>query len=1165
MRRFFKFLAAITAITLLIGTVQPICFAESAQYADGVIVDYDFEKSLSRPYGFTSISGSVSTVGLNNEHGRVLYVQNTASKSASAYLNIGKQPEGGIYYVGYDVLNRSKKCFGYVAFAGCESPMAETDYLRPFAFMQNGMYSLFKNIQTDGTLYNSDPNYGNIQYDADRWYHIDNYIDTQNKMLYIYIDGELYLQTVFPDYFKDFCGIKFIQNIRSDAGNYYDNLKIYRMNGDIGLNFDKSGTACPDNFKSCVSVNFKNDTIGNIFFASTGANFTPEIRNTFNKELNTSVKYYALDSYNNVVWAKESEYKISPYGSISDNLNIDTGKLRGRFTLYAEFTDTKSNIEYKEISTRFTVIEDADGHNMRWGVGNHFDRNGGKSSEIVKILSQAGFGTCRVTDKLMTWESYESEKGVYKTIKSYNDVIDMLSENNMNAFQLLYGGNPLYLDSHPPYTDKDIAAFAKACANWAKDTEGTINMYEVWNEYDLPTFNRYGRPVEDYVKMLKAVSEAIKEVRPDAKIIGLSPSGLAWDWAKRAVDNGALDYCDYVSLHPYSQNMSVDDYNWVSKLQDFKKYCADKGYDDVRLVASEMGWSSASIDGDKQQAAYAVRMMSLNTYYDLIDIVCWYTAQNHNISTPHERNFGLLKYWTYTDLPYEAKDSLIAISTYNAYMNGAKALDDICVENSHNILRYTLPSGKQAIVAYALKDALDVGFASSAQSAEYIDMYGNKKILNAQNSKFNLHLSGEPIYLIADDFGDISACKSDFAVQDKNIYGNPSGKTVFKINQPENLNVTYKLDLMNTMQAENEYTQNGEHCTELRMPKTMGDDDKITVSAYDGEKIIYTAEIPLKATDGVKATMSVKPFNNNSDRWQAVIDIENTDYDEEVEGTFKVTQPQSLADSMGEIKINSIKGGDKGEVRFFLPEISYSYTLKGILEFTNGKKIELGDDYKLMTAAYADSKPVLDGVLSPNEWNENSYVSQQQFEIVLPNYKGADDLYVNKLYTMWDEEYLYIAADITDDSLDYEHDKERIWAGDSIQFAVSFEKNKNAPRTEIAFGIDKNKKPTAARYYFMGTEEPNNSFSGYDVKISRDDNTKHTTYEAKFPWDILIPGNVEPKADIAMYLSYLINENDTGTRLGWIKCGGGIDTAKDPSQFNEVHLLGSAKKGENDD
>ena len=45
----------------------------------------------------------------------------------------------------------------------------------------------------------------------------------------------------------------------------------------------------------------------------------------------------------------------------------------------------------------------------------------------------------------------------------------------------------------------------------------------------------------------------------------------------------------------------------------------------------------------------------------------------------------------------------------------------------------------------------------------------------------------------------------------------------------------------------------------------------------------------------------------------------------------------------------------------------------------------------------------------------------------------------------------------------------------------------------------------------------------------------------------------------------IINENDTGTRLGWIKCGGGIDTAKDPSQFNEVHLLGSAKKGENDD
>lgn len=167
---------------------------------------------------------------------------------------------------------------------------------------------------------------------------------------------------------------------------------------------------------------------------------------------------------------------------------------------------------------------------------------------------------------------------------------------------------------------------------------------------------------------------------------------------------------------------------------------------------------------------------------------------------------------------------------------------------------------------------------------------------------------------------------------------------------------------------------------------------------------------------------------------------------------------------------------------------------------------------------------------------------------------GSDDLNVNALYTSYDEDNIYISAEIYDDKQGYEIGRERIWAGDSIQFAIAFEKDIAAARTEVGFGLDKNLKPSVGRTLFMGSEDAV-SFEGYELEIKRDEDKKLTVYEAKFPWDVLIPSNVKISQGETMYISFLVNENDEGTRRGWVKCGDGIDTVKDPSKYNELHLL----------
>lgn len=208
----------------------------------------------------------------------------------------------------------------------------------------------------------------------------------------------------------------------------------------------------------------------------------------------------------------------------------------------------------------------------------------------------------------------------------------------------------------------------------------------------------------------------------------------------------------------------------------------------------------------------------------------------------------------------------------------------------------------------------------------------------------------------------------------------------------------------------------------------------------------------------------------------------------------------------------------------------------------------------MTTAAYADVKPTIDGVIEDGEWDSASSVNMSKFEIEIPGYDGEDDLSCTKMYYEWDEDNFYIGAEIKDNMQGYEIGQERIWAGDSIQFAMSSKKSQNAARTEIGFGLDKNMQPAVERYYYMGADAVVN-FDGYDVKINRDEETKTTVYEACFPWRLILSGDSTISVDMPLYLSVLINDNDTGTRRGWIMCGGGIAPAKNPALFNEMHLL----------
>ena len=184
-----------------------------------------------------------------------------------------------------------------------------------------------------------------------------------------------------------------------------------------------------------------------------------------------------------------------------------------------------------------------------------------------------------------------------------------------------------------PPTDLDV--WANYCAMVADRYRGRIAAYQIWNEPNLS--REWGDNPPDaaaYVEVLKACSDAIRTVDPDAILIsaGLAPTGHYNDLAHR--DDIYLDamyragfqqYVDVVGVH--APGFSPPSYGpddaerdgqgrWASfrRIEDLRKIMIQ--YDDAarQMAILEMGWTTDTVNPDyswfavteEEQAQYIV-------------------------------------------------------------------------------------------------------------------------------------------------------------------------------------------------------------------------------------------------------------------------------------------------------------------------------------------------------------------------------------------------------------------------------------------------------------------------------------------------------------------------------------------------------------------------------
>lgn len=184
----------------------------------------------------------------------------------------------------------------------------------------------------------------------------------------------------------------------------------------------------------------------------------------------------------------------------------------------------------------------------------------------------------------------------------------------------------------------------------------------------------------------------------------------------------------------------------------------------------------------------------------------------------------------------------------------------------------------------------------------------------------------------------------------------------------------------------------------------------------------------------------------------------------------------------------------------------------------------------------------VDGVLDDAVWKSapvqtlNSEDQMRIFRDALP-WKGPQDLSARLQYA-WDDKYLYVAADVTDDAPGELKMDNELWRQDSIQFLIdpSHDKIEKSGKYDLSVAVGA-KGPQAWAALSADTSIPTGEVKEIVIGSKKDADGSQT-YEIAIPWARLVPFQPQAGADLGLTLA--LNEDDGKGRRSFMTWFGDV-------------------------
>lgn len=793
--------------------------------------------------------------------------------------------------------------------------------------------------------------------------------------------------------------------------------------------------------------------------------------------------------------------------------------------------------------TSFAVLADrdaADSATGRFGAATHYGQSW--STDSMPTLATGGFAHLR--DEVY-WSEVETQKGVYDWERPRAEFLDAARDAGVRPLLLAGYGNPLYDEGNGPVSDEAVSAYSAYAAAMATEFGDQASGIEVWNEWDLGLGGNTNTSPEDYVNLLAAAAPAVKAVAPDLPVIGPAVANLNTDWLEQTFRLGALDDIDGLVLHPYSYPVSADALDETLTRIDalVREY---NGGVSKPLWITEHGWptgTNARAVSEREQASNIARSAVIAAAHDAARYYVYDLVSDGTDPAETEQNFGLLRAADDSRGAYTPKPSFAAYSVAAAHLAGATPAG-----------RDDTVAGVRQFVFDTAEGPLRVLWSDSPQTLrlsadaalEVTDAYGRSDTLDAAGGDVFVSVDDDPLY-VRGPVTAVSSSETDLRLDAGVVGADVTGQWSVS-GRSDAAAAQWRLTLPDG-RAFTQTTAGTETVTAAitaPAPQQTGAYESVA-RLFDGDRAAGVLRAATVIGEPVTLTGTQAISADGDDVLRLRLTNAST-RDLPLTGLS-----YTLAGSTAPVDVPStLPASDAVSVDVPLDDLTARQTFSadaivdGATVRTEGAVAPLS-----VTDAYAaaNRRITVDGTLDDlADLPPGVFASEGTTTPPTAEDQSA------RAWLTWDDDALYLSADVVDDVHDQPATGANIWQGDSVQFTVAG----GAPGAADLwheFGVALTSEgPQLYRWLSVG--QGAGTVPGTEVAVSRDDSTHHTVYEVSVPWSAL--AGVDRDAAL-LSSAIIVNEADDEGRDGYLAWGGGIAAEKDSAQFHAVRLVAAVE------
>ena len=378
------------------------------------------------------------------------------------------------------------------------------------------------------------------------------------------------------------------------------------------------------------------------------------------------------------------------------------------------------------------------------GVCTHFGQNRYPLDCMDMMLR---YGIDQYRDEI-GWSRYEQQPGEYSLPDYAADYLRHSAKLKMRPLVIFDYSNRHYDHGNFPNSPEAIQGFANYAVALARETKGTVGMFEVWNEWigGCGMKERDGQhDAAAYGRLLKPTYAAVKAKFPELTVVG-----IGGEYGKECAENIAISAreagpqsMDGWSIHPYRYPHSPELSDLVGEVN---RIASRVGQEGVKTKAwiTEIGYPTHLTNRGSTPAAQArhcVRTLALLQSTGLVEKVFWYDLKDDGHSREEkEHNFGLVHHQQFNCAP---KPGMVAMSVF-ARSTAGWQFRELKQAGTTYVACYRRPDGQDLLIAWTSQGKAMIGLKGQLNSA--FDIMG-KSLEPAEN----VEISVDPIYFVGKD------------------------------------------------------------------------------------------------------------------------------------------------------------------------------------------------------------------------------------------------------------------------------------------------------------------------------------------------------------------------------------------------------------------------------